>query len=183
MTLGTVLGALYLFTSKRDRATRSPGNDTPDSQREILKKLLALAVPITLGSSILSLLTMADNAIVLHRLRSALGYTASLARTLNGSYGSAQTVYNFPIAFITPLAVSIIPHISENLALKRVKQAAGLTESACACGPYRPARLRRPCILRAGAPPSAVQSARRLLDSGPLLELLAPSCSLTVLFF
>ncbi|NLT40386.1 MAG: polysaccharide biosynthesis protein [Clostridiales bacterium] len=131
VTLGTVLGALYLFTSKlRDRATRSPGNDTPDSQREILKKLLALAVPITLGSSILSLLTMADNAIVLHRLRSALGYTASLARTLNGSYGSAQTVYNFPIAFITPLAVSIIPHISENLALKRVKQAAGLTESA-----------------------------------------------------
>ena len=102
MTLGTVLGALYLFTSKRATAPQGPRETTRRTVKEILKKLLALAVPITLGSSILSLLTMADNAIVLHRPRSALGYTASLARTLNGSYGSAQTVYNFPIAFITP---------------------------------------------------------------------------------
>ena len=131
VTIGTMLGVIYLVSCKvKNSKTRAAGSDTPRSNREIFAHLMRLAVPITLGSSVLSLFTMVDNAVVLNRLQSALGYTASLARSLNGSYGAAQTIYNFPVAFITPLTVSIIPHISECITLAKHKMAARLTESA-----------------------------------------------------
>lgn len=131
VTLGTAFGMLYLLLKKSaDRRARPAATDVAQSGRAVLGRLLGLAVPITLGSSVLSLLTVVDNAVVLHRLQSALGYSASLARSLNGSYGAAQTIYNFPVAFITPLTVSIIPHISESITLGLNKKAAQLTESA-----------------------------------------------------
>lgn len=131
VTLGTVFGMLYILLRKvSEGKNRAQGTDEPDSTKQVLNRLLALAVPITLGSSVLSLLTVIDGAVVLTRLQTALGYAASLARSLNGSYGAAQTIYNFPIAFITPLTVSIIPHISESIALGQSKKAAELTESA-----------------------------------------------------
>ena len=82
--------------------------DVPESAGTIFKNLLNIGIPIALGSVALALINLIDAGLCMTRLQNAVGYTYSHAKTLYGVYGKAQTLFNLPAAFITPLTISIV---------------------------------------------------------------------------
>ena len=87
-------------------------SDTPDPGQTILWALLKIGIPITISSSVMSFVQLADSMITLNQLQNAAGYAASAAYVLNGAYAKAMTVYNVPSAFVVPFMASIVPAIS-----------------------------------------------------------------------
>lgn len=133
VTVGTVLALAYIaldFWRGRRRAVRVSGSEETESSGVILKKLLAIAVPITLSSSMVSIITLVDTSIVQGRLQSALGYTLDQVRVLYGTYSSCMNLYNLPSSFMAALTASVIPSVSSALACRDGQQAARITNSA-----------------------------------------------------
>ena len=105
-------------------------NDTPDDDElvdpalRIVRSIFAIGVPIAFGACIMALLNSVDSKLCMNRLQSAAGFSYREAKVLYGVYGKAQTLFNLPAAFITPLTISIVPAISGALA-KGDRQTAG----------------------------------------------------------
>lgn len=129
--IGCAIGAIYLFVRfRRHRVALPEYHDTPDSSREILSTLLKLAIPITLGSSVIAVTNLLDTSIIFGRLQDAAGYTEAQARLLKGVYDKALALYNLPSAFMTPLTASVIPAVSAARAVKNYRQGARISETA-----------------------------------------------------
>jgi stage V sporulation protein B len=80
---------------------------------EVVKNLLYIAIPITIGASIAPLMSLMDSYIVSSRL-STIGYTPVEIADLFGELsGTAQTLINFPQVFSTAVAMSLVPAITE----------------------------------------------------------------------
>lgn len=128
------------------------------SRRSILKELISIAIPITIGAAVSSLTSLVDLATVMNRLvvnpnvfdkygflfekgtefynqAVELGWnTAQIlekkANTLYGMYtGQAQTMFNLPLTIIVALSMSAVPAISSAIAGKDSDEAQGLTKS------------------------------------------------------
>ncbi len=124
VTLGTVLGAGYLFFVKwRDRRTALPEGGDPScrSGRELLGTLLRIAIPVTLGASVLSIVNFIDSALVLGQLQNSAGLSYEAANSLYGIYGNARKLFNFPSSFIVPFTVSVIPALTAAIARRDQK--------------------------------------------------------------
>jgi stage V sporulation protein B len=90
----------------------SPFNKTEDTWN-IVKKLLYIAIPITIGASIAPLMGLVDSYLVSNRLL-AIGYTQVKIADLYGELsGTAQTLINFPQVFSTAVAMSLVPAITD----------------------------------------------------------------------
>ena len=114
VTAGSAAALIYMVLYKARHYKFSPieNPDIPDSNDRILKRFLRIGVPIALGSSILSILNLLDSSLCMGRLQSAAGFSLKEAQTLYGVYGKAQTLFNLPAAFITPLTISVVPAIT-----------------------------------------------------------------------
>lgn len=133
VTLGTVLGALYLIFCKlrdRYRAPACPPGLKSRTSMQILKALVKLAVPITIGASVLSIVNFIDTMLVLRRLQESAGFSQDMANWLYGSYGNAKKIFNFPSAFIVPFSVSIIPALTTALTRRDEKGVARTVEAS-----------------------------------------------------
>ena len=108
-----------------------------------IKRLLAIAVPITIGTAGLQLLTVLETGLYMDRLVYLIEsgqymshmVTAEMdaqrsATVLKGIYDMAKTIYNMPCAFIIPITVSVIPAITSNLTLSKDKEVKATEESA-----------------------------------------------------
>lgn len=115
VTIGTVLGTVYLFYSK-GRTNYFSGTaitaDRPDAGKSIFKRIIRIGVPITIGSSVLSIISLIDTNLVLRRLQTAAGFDAAKAVDLFGTYFNTQTLFNLPSSFIPALTISVIPAIT-----------------------------------------------------------------------
>ncbi len=131
VTIGTVVSALYLGLKHRqaDRHLEAMGGEVL-STGTTARKLLAIAIPITLGSAGLQIINLVDAKIVMGRLLGAAGFMQSEADVLKGIYNFCQTIFNLPCAFITPITISAIPAITAHLTLKDRKSARMVEESA-----------------------------------------------------
>ena len=90
-----------------------PGEtEKPDSAFKITRDLLSIGIPIALGACIMAILNSIDSKLCMNRLQSAAQFSYYEAKVLYGVYGKAQTFFNLPAAFITPLTISIVPAIS-----------------------------------------------------------------------
>ena len=108
-----------------------PGDDdTVDSAWKIVRSIFSIGVPIALGACIMALLNSVDSKLCMNRLQSAAGFTYREAKVLYGVYGKAQTLFNLPAAFITPLTISIVPAISGALARRDRGTAATVSEDS-----------------------------------------------------
>ena len=86
--------------------------------QEVLYRIFALAVPITLGSLVTPLINMIDLSVVNLRLPVA-GFTTAEATALYGLLtGMAGSVVQFPLILTISLAMSLVPAVSEAQALK-----------------------------------------------------------------
>ena len=145
VSIGSVVSLLYMVVYKKKNYSRlgisySAGivdeNDSPqddskvDSTGKIIKDILTIGIPIALGACIMALLNSVDSKLCMNRLQSAAGFSYKEAKVLYGVYGKAQTLFNLPAAFITPLTISIVPAISGALALKHHKEATRITEDS-----------------------------------------------------
>ena len=115
-TVSSLAAMVYMQIKIRRKYTLNPPvtpeSDVPDSGRSILWQLLKIGIPITISSSVMSFVQLADSMITLNQLQKAAGYTASAAYVLNGAYAKAMTVYNVPSAFVVPFMASVVPAIS-----------------------------------------------------------------------
>ena len=158
VTVSCAVSAAYLVTKLQKAYKMLPeSGDTPDSFGNTAKELLKVAVPITIGSAGLQLLTVVETGLYMDRIVDLLntnrytgavidllrqqvteatpGLTAQqissqVAANLKGIYNFAQTIFNMPSAFIIPIGTSVLPAITEYLTLKKDQQVRSTEESA-----------------------------------------------------
>ncbi len=131
MTVGTVLAMIYLMLRKAfDRRPLAGLSEDTSSSKIIVKQILAIAIPVTLGSGMLALTNFIDTLLVMSRLQTAAGFTQDQARWLYGSYGLAQTMFNFPGSFIVPFAVSVVPNVAAAVTRGDLKRASKTIETS-----------------------------------------------------
>ncbi len=129
VTASCLVSSVYLFGCFRKSYGALPvGTDTPDSFSKTAKRLLTIAIPITLGSAGLQILTALETKIYMGQLLSTMSQNS--ADIQRGIYSMTQTIFNMPCAFITPITISVIPAITAQLTLLKHKEAAQTEESA-----------------------------------------------------
>ena len=110
--MGTIVIALTYLFRKKEHGAYLHGNVSGDDQRQIMKKLFAIAVPITIGAEIMPIMNVVDLTIVMNRLQS-IGFTYHAADKLYGELsGLAAPLINFPQILIISMALSLVPVIS-----------------------------------------------------------------------
>ena len=130
VTTSCLISALYLYFCFRKSYKDLPdtGEET-ESFLQTAKKLLAIAIPITIGSAGLQVLIMLESKVYMGRMLS-VGFTQAESDSLKGIYNMAQTIFNMPCAFFVPITVSIIPAITGHLTLKNHRAVRETEESA-----------------------------------------------------
>ena len=132
VTVGTVVALAYMvldFLLSRGREDIR-GTDRPASAGSILANILKIAVPITLSSSMVGIVTVIDSSLVQGQLQSALNLTEKASRTLYGNYSGALNIYNLPTSLMAAITASVIPAVSAALARRDRRGAARSTGSA-----------------------------------------------------
>lgn len=145
VSIGSAVSLLYMVFYKRRNydvlsAPYSAGivdvNDTPeddekvDSTGKIIKDILTIGIPIAFGACIMAILNSVDSKLCMNRLQSAAGFSYYEAKVLYGVYGKAQTLFNLPAAFITPLTIAIVPEISAAIARGEKRRASVVAEDS-----------------------------------------------------
>jgi stage V sporulation protein B len=112
-----VIYIVYLFNKKKILAEDRQGPiGVRESMSSILYRLFAIAIPITLGTSVMPLMTLIDLGIVVRRLQFA-GFSIEQSNSMYGQLSQmAATLINFPQVITVALAASLVPAISESLA-------------------------------------------------------------------
>ena len=160
VTAGTFLALLlmviiYVCTSRKNKVV--PVRELR-SRFSIMKSLIRIAIPITIGASVSSLTSLVDLGTIMNRLVinpgvfdgyshlfadgtdfaknmvsegwKGLELLQQKANTLYGVYtGQAQTMFNLPLTIVVGLSMSIVPAISASLAQKRLGDAHSMTAS------------------------------------------------------
>lgn len=170
VTVGTflsflLLAVIYIFfaiSAKRYTNKLAPMTARMEKvrpTRSILKELVLIAIPITIGASVSSLTTLIDMSTISTRLVVNPGVldkywymfsegteffntsisegwdfaaiNAQKAASLYGMYtGKALTMFNLPLTLIVGLGMSLVPAISASMAKKQHLNARNITESA-----------------------------------------------------
>ena len=131
VTIGSVLSLLYVWVKFRKSFRVLPVSyEKAESSKSTAKQLLAIAIPITIGSAGLQLLTVIESGLYMDRLVGLIEsgrymshmVTGSItaqkaAATLKGLYNMTQTIFNMPCAFIIPITISILPAVTSFLTL------------------------------------------------------------------
>lgn len=130
VTISCVVSCVYLFSRFHKSFTQLPASmEKPESFRDTALELLKIAIPITIGSAGLQVITAFSSKLYMGRLL-ASGVTQQSADIMRGIHVMTQTIYNMPCAFITPITVSIIPAITAKITLQQHSEAKKIEESA-----------------------------------------------------
>ena len=117
LTIGVAVSMFFLVVAKMLFKESEYGLDPnaafdAESKKDITMRLVKIAVPITLSSSVMSLTNIIDLMIVLRRLQD-IGFVREVAVAMYGNYTTlAVPLYNLPPVLIYPIAYSIVPLIS-----------------------------------------------------------------------
>ncbi|MBQ7901771.1 MAG: polysaccharide biosynthesis protein [Clostridia bacterium] len=132
------------------------------SSGAILRELVRIAVPITIGASVFSLTSIIDAAMIMRRLQESAGFGYDAANALWGAYtGKSITMFNLVPTLITAISISIVPTIASAFATKNFDKAQEATGGS----------LKITILLTA---PCAVGMA---ILAGPILQLIFRSTS------
>ncbi len=161
VTVGTMLSLLLMiviYAFSKGKARPQQGRAIRP-RKTIMKELVLIAIPITIGASVSSLTSLVDLATIMNRLvvnprvfdsyaflfregtefarnAAAEGWSGitlleKQANSLYGMYtGQAQTMFNLPLTIVVGLSMSIVPAISTAVAAKRSEEAKITTCSA-----------------------------------------------------
>lgn len=131
VTVSCVLSVFFLYGKFRPAYKQLPKTQEQEmTYGAALKGLLVIALPITLGSAGLQLLTVVEQKLYMSQLLTSVGMSQDSADTVKGIYSMSLTIFNMPCAFIVPIAVSVIPAITSHLTLKNDQGVRETEESA-----------------------------------------------------
>ena len=130
VSIGSVVSLGYmLFYKKRNYSyVGVPGGKT-ESTVKIVRDILRIGIPISLGASIMAILSSLDPGICESRLAAA-GFSKYDAGVLYGVYAKVQTLFNLPAAFMTPLTIAIVPAVAGAMAIGNKTEAEKTSEDA-----------------------------------------------------
>ncbi|WP_069650633.1 putative polysaccharide biosynthesis protein [Caloranaerobacter ferrireducens] len=125
-----VIMIIYLSQRKYIKQEIRSSADYPlESLNSVIKKVLLIAIPITIGASIVPIMNNIDVAIVMRRLQS-IGFTETEASGLYGRLaGMAQTLINLPQVLSVALAMSLVPAVSDAFARKNYAKISKIVRS------------------------------------------------------
>ena len=87
-------------------------NNAPENGKDILRKILVIAIPITIGACITPIMNVIEAPVVIRGL-SGSGYESEVAKNLYGQIsGFAIPLINMPQVLTMALAMSLVPLIS-----------------------------------------------------------------------
>lgn len=125
----TMLVFYFQYRHKRKNELENSKHLEVISYKRLVKELLYIAIPITLGATIAPLMDSIDSAIFPTRLMDA-GFSLVEANKLHGNLkGMAQTLINFPLVFLGAISMTLVPSIAEAAAIKDEHRLNLLTES------------------------------------------------------
>jgi stage V sporulation protein B len=132
VTVGGFGVLIYMAAYKRRHYRYEPLSDpdTPESRGRILGTLLRIGIPITIGATAMSIISLIDTKFINNRLQLAAGFSQHESSVLFGVFCKAQTLYNLPAAFVTPLVISIVPTIAACMVDKKQREAGAIAEDA-----------------------------------------------------
>lgn len=135
-TIGAIASIIYLIiaylfklrTVKRE--IKSSKKFREESASRILKKLLVVAIPITIGAAVMPLVNMIDTVIVIRRLVEG-GFSQNQATAMFGQLtGMAMTIINLPAVITVAMSMSLVPAISQAYAVGNRNKVIKETKSA-----------------------------------------------------
>ena len=130
VTVSCLVSMLYLLLKHSKAKKALPVTHEPvTSYGQTAKGLLSISIPIAIGSAGLSILTLLEVKVFMGNLLD-LGYAQADADSMKGIYDMVKTIFNLPIAFVTPITVSIIPAITAFLTREDHRNARATAESA-----------------------------------------------------
>mgnify|MGYP002626130678 FL=1 len=116
VSIGSVVSLGYMVVYKRRNYRYAyDGRRVKESGLRIAGNILKIGIPISLGASIMAILSSLDPGICHSRLAAA-GFSEHTAGVLFGVYGKVQTLFNLPAAFMTPLTIAIVPAVAGAIA-------------------------------------------------------------------
>ncbi|AGX41190.1 putative polysaccharide biosynthesis protein [Clostridium saccharobutylicum] len=117
-TAGAVIGSSYLY-SKYRKIKKSYGIKKVKSNPEVLNNILKIAIPISLGTTVGSIMNLIDSILVPQKLLQA-GFTNTQSTVLYAQLtGKASVIVNVPLTLSMAICTSLIPIIAENFILKK----------------------------------------------------------------
>lgn len=100
------------------------------SMSDIIRELISIAIPISLGMTVGSIMSLIDSVVVPSRLLAA-GFSERTATELYGQLtGKAHVLVNVPLTFSMALSTSLVPAMSEVKALRNVNKIKTRAENA-----------------------------------------------------
>ena len=130
VTAGTILSVCFLVFYLLTHRNRAKSMDVPSSGGAILRQVLVIGIPITLGNSALGIINLIDTKIVMGRLQGALLLSEVDAAALNGQYRMAMDMPNMVASFVYPVTMSLIPFAAAAIAQRDTARADRIISSA-----------------------------------------------------
>ena len=131
VTVSCVVSVIYLKYQQGPAYRELPATeDVPLGYGATTKQLLAIAVPITIGSAGLQVLTLIETNLYMGQLLTANGMSQNTADITKGIYDMCFTVFNMPCSFMVPITTSVLPAITAHLAVGNHDSAKATEESA-----------------------------------------------------
>ncbi len=127
--VGVSAGALFSVIYFKLRTRKIKVKKSEIKSRGVLKRLLSLSVPITIGAAVVSLTSVIDGALVLNILKDT-GFSEYRAKWLFGGYTYATTLFSLPSFFVATIASALVPMLAAEICRRRVAEADRLVNSA-----------------------------------------------------
>lgn len=113
-----VVGFLYKKSASKRKELIRNSVKRNESTKSLVKELLEIAIPITIGSTIMPIMMMIDSVVVLTRLQ-ATGWTYEMAKIKYGLIsGYCDPLVSLPGVFIDAITISLIPAVTAAFTLK-----------------------------------------------------------------
>jgi len=136
LAVGIIGGSLFLFIRKLLMKNEYPDISENDNiimpvrkSGAIIKEIIQISLPIVISSSLVSISSLIDSAVMKRRLID-IGWLYETAKTTYGDYTAlAIPFFGFPITLIAPLGITIIPVISAAFAEKNTELIKSTAES------------------------------------------------------
>lgn len=118
LTVGVAVSMLFLIVTRilyrpRDELVCAA---EPERNGAILRRLIIIAVPVTISALVMSLTQLIDTMLIVNRLGDA-GFVAGVAERMYGNYTTLVIpLFNLPPALISPISMALVPMLT--LAIK-----------------------------------------------------------------
>lgn len=133
VTVGALISSLYLLIEKHVFRFVCPQewvDFSLDPPKDIIKRLMWLAIPVTLSSSLSGVSRIVDMTMLLRRLQT-VGFSADVATAMYGSYSTlAVPVYHLPASLVAGISVALVPTLAAAVEERNGEKASELIASS-----------------------------------------------------